>query len=164
MRLVWLPAAAAMMTLTAPAMARDSLGVFETWAAFRDPASGGAGPRCYAIAEPETASGPGHYATIAFWPRARVRAQFNARFPRAISLRHSVTLTLGGRRFALVVRGHSAWARDARMDAAIVAAMRSATAMSVAASDDAGRRMAASWPLRGAATAIDAAALGCARR
>jgi len=31
-----------------PAQARDSLGVFESWGAFRDPSV----PRCYAIAEP----------------------------------------------------------------------------------------------------------------
>ena len=49
------------------------------------------------------------------------------------------------------------------MDAAIVAALRNASAMSVSAIDAQGRTLSAGWPLQGAATAIDAAGLGCAR-
>ncbi|MEK6541088.1 MAG: hypothetical protein AABZ45_03095 [Pseudomonadota bacterium] len=46
------------------------------------------------------------------------------------------------------------------MDAAIVAAIRSNQGMSVSG----GGGTATTWRLRGAATAIDAAALGCAGR
>ena len=49
------------------------------------------------------------------------------------------------------------------MDAAIVAAMRSAGAMSVSARDAAGRRFTDRYSLAGAATAMDAATVGCAR-
>ena len=52
---------------------------------------------------------------------------------------------------------------DARMDAAIVAAMRSAPSMSVESRAETGGAIADTYRLRGAATAIDAAALGCAR-
>ena len=146
--------------LAAPAFARDSLGVFGSWGAFRDPET----PRCYAIAEPESASIAGGYATVGFWPAARVRTQIFLRFPRPLDPRRAPALTVGGQRFLLTARGAGAWARDARMDAAIVAAMRSATAMSVSAIGARGGTMTARWRLRGAATAIDAAALGCARR
>ena len=140
-----------------PAAARDSLGIFEDWAAFRDPARGSAPLRCYAIAEPERADGRDFYATISHWPAARVRGQFYIRLPRAT--RGTATLSIGSRRFTLTARGEGLWAADARSDAIIVAAMRSAGRMSVSAGG-----LSASWRLRGAATAIDAAALGCARR
>ena len=50
-----------------------------------------------------------------------------------------------------------------RMDAAIVAAMRSAPSMSVESGTATGGAIADTYRLRGAATAIDAAALGCAK-
>lgn len=75
-----------------------------------------------------------------------------------------VLLSLGERRFRLAAGEGDAWAADARMDAAIVAAMRSATSMSVSSVGRDGRPFADTYALRGAATAIDAAALGCVRR
>lgn len=153
-------ATALAITASSPALARDSLGVFGDWGAFRDPET----PRCYAIAQPERANIPGGYATVGFWPTDRVRSQIFLRFPRALDTRRAPALTIGSQRFLLSPRGAGAWARDARMDAAIVAAIRSATSMSVTAIGERGGTMTASWRLRGAATAIDAAALGCARR
>lgn len=152
------------LALCLPAQARDSLGVFDGWAAFRDPPRTGVAARCYAIAEPESANTDGLYATVSFWPQARVRGQVYFHFARPVSPRSPATLSLDGQRFVLSVRGTGTWARDARMDAAIVAAMRSATSMTVSAADTQGRTMSGRWALRGTATAIDAAALGCARR
>lgn len=48
------------------------------------------------------------------------------------------------------------------MDAAVVAALRSATRMSITARDESGRRFTDRYDLAGAATAIDAAVVGCA--
>lgn len=140
----------------ASASARDSLGVFEQWAAFRDPAQGQAPLRCYAIAQPVPESGQGGFATVGFWPQARVRAQFHIRLPGGTAAPATAFVSIDGRRFALVGRGAGLWAADARGDAAIVAALRGAQAMTVEAG---GYR--ASWALRGAASAIDSAALGC---
>ncbi|MEJ7928040.1 hypothetical protein WG908_14890 [Sphingobium sp. AN641] len=142
-----------------PAQARDSLGVFERWGAFRD----AGGPRCYAIAQPVSRSGARGFATIAHWPRQRIRGQVHFRLSRARAADAAVTLNVGDRRFTLVAGATDAWAADARADAAIVAAIRSGTSMSVQTIDRAGRAFADSYTLRGAATAIDAAALGCAR-
>ena len=146
--------------LALPAAARDSLGVFDAWAAFRDPPQRAAPLRCYAIAEPESANAPGGYATVAFWPQARVRGQFHVRLPAGVAAPTSAFLVIDGRRFALVGRGvgrgAGLWAADARGDAAIVAALRGARAMAVEAGN-----WRAAWPLRGAASAIDSAALGC---
>jgi hypothetical protein len=49
------------------------------------------------------------------------------------------------------------------MDAAILAAMRSAPQMTVSARDSRGRRFSDRYILEGAATALDAATVGCAR-
>ena len=71
-------------------------------------------------------------------------------------------LTVGSRRFVLTGNGVHGWASDARMDAAIIAAMRAAPSMSVESRSMTGGAIADTYRLRGAATAIDAAALGCA--
>jgi hypothetical protein len=150
---VWLGLALIVLSAT-PAAARDSLGIFGDWAAFRDPASRGAPLRCYAIAEPDEANARGIYATVGQWPAARVRGQIYFRLPNA--LRGTASLQVGSRRFTLTARDTGLWAADARSDAAIVAAMRGSLRMRLTAG-----RLSASWRLRGAATAIDAAALGC---
>ncbi|RHW18778.1 hypothetical protein D1610_01060 [Sphingomonas gilva] len=139
------------------ATARQSLGLFERWGAFSDP------QRCFAIAQPVRAR-EGGFASIASFPARGLRNQFHARLSRARSPRAQVTLSIGERRFQLVAGTTDAWAPDARTDAAIVAAIRSARSMSVESVDAKGRAYADTYALRGAATAIDAAAVACARR
>ena len=143
----------------APLAAKDSLGVFGEWGAFRDPAV----PRCYAIAAAQNARAGQPYASVGTWPRREVRGQLHVRLSRASAPSATISLSIGGQRFELTGGGGDAWARDRRMDAAIVAAMRSAGAMSVSARDAAGRRFTDRYSLAGAATAMDAATVGCAR-
>lgn len=147
--------------MTSPVAARTSLGSFDRWAAFRDENP----PRCFAIAEPVRGGGGRWrpYATVSTWPAARVRGQFHARLGRELRSGAPVTLVINDRRFALVSGGADAWAPDPRADAAIVAAMRSARSMSLASVAATGGGFVETYVLKGAATAIDAAALGCAR-
>lgn len=150
------------LVLAVPAKARDSLGVFESWGAFRDPAA----PRCYAIAEPAGRSGNGRwrpFASVGYWPKKGVRGQMHFRLSRERAPKTVVSLSIGERRFTLIAGGADAWAPDKRMDAAIIAAIRSGTSMSVQTTGKNGAAFADVYALRGAATAIDAAALGCAR-
>lgn len=152
----------AALGLASPTAARDSLGMFGTWGAFRDPAV----PRCYAIAmaEPSALSREFQpYAAIGTWPRQGERGQVHLRLSRRLAPGRQVVLWVGGQRFALAAGSADAWAQDRRMDAAIVAAMRSAPSMSVSAHDASGRSFGNSWQLEGAATAMDAATVGCAR-
>ncbi len=145
-----------------PLAAKDSLGVYSSWAAFRDPGT----PRCYAIAKPSSATTRRDYApfaSIATWPKSSVRNQLHLRLSREIADSATIRLTIGDKRFDLTGGGGDAWAKDPRMDAAIVAAMRSATRMSVRTRDKGGRAFTDRYQLAGAATAIDAALLGCAR-
>ena len=102
------------------------------------------------------------YAAIGTWPSRGVRGQLHLRLSRAVAAGSPVVLALGGQRYTLSAGGGDAWTQDKRMDAAVIAAMRSAGSMSVSARDAAGRAFANTYPLAGAATAMDAAAVGCA--
>ncbi|GGZ91148.1 hypothetical protein [Novosphingobium arvoryzae] len=151
----------ALAALASPALARDALGMFGEWAAFRDPAV----PRCYAIAKaaPSTLQRDYQpYADVAYWPRQGVRGQVHFRLSRKLAADAKITLSIGGQKIPLTGGGGDAWAVDKRGDAAIVAAMRSAREMTVSARDARGRGFSNTWQLAGAATAMDAAAVGCA--
>jgi len=149
------------LAVASPALARDALGMFGGWAAFRDPAA----PRCYAIAmaAPSTKSREFQpYADVAWWPRAQVRGQVHFRLSRKLAANAAIFLSIGGQRIVLVGGGADAWAPDKRGDAAIIAAMRSAREMTVSARDASGQGFSNTWTLDGAATAMDAATVGCA--
>ena len=148
------------LALQAAAAGRVQLGVFDRWGAFRDAAP----ERCYAIAEPFYRAPTRPFASVATWPSESARNQLHIRLSRARAPSAKVTLSIGERRFELVAGDSDAWAPDARTDAAIVSAMRDGRSMSVETVSARGAPYADIYPLRGAATAIDAAAVGCARR
>jgi len=143
--------------------ARDALGVFGRWGAFRDSQTA----RCFSIAEPTDPPKQDRqwrpFAAIGFWPRQNVRGQINIRLSRELAQGSGATLIAAGKRFQLIAGGADAWAKDQRDDAAIVAAIRSGGTMSVHGRAKTGSTVSDHYELRGAATAIDAAALGCAR-
>ena len=158
----WLIAAAVALGAAVPAMARENIGIYGDWGAFRDPAV----PRCYAIAKaaPSTMRRDYQpYATVATWPKRGLRNQIHFRLSRKLATNPRLGLRIGGKSFALTGGGGDAWAADAQANAAITAAMRSASSMTVSASGADGKRFSNTWRLGGAASAMDAAGLGCAR-
>ena len=143
------------------ASAKDSLGVYSQWAAFRDPGA----PRCYAIAQPSNPRLQPDYApfaSIGTWPSREIRNQLHIRLSRELANNPRILLTICSDAFELVGGGGDAWAQDARMDAAIIAAIRSGSRMSVSARAKSGERFVDRYDLDGVATAIDAAVVGCA--
>lgn len=88
--------------------------------------------------------------------------EFHARLRRMPRAGAAVMLHIGDQPFLLVARGNEAWSDGSLQDQAIIAAIRGATGMTVEARDAAGRRFIDPYSLDGAATAIDAAAAGCA--
>ena len=121
-------AAVVLVGLAAPALARDALGMFGDWAAFRDPAV----PRCYAIAKAAPSKLQRDYqpyADVAYWPKQGVRGQVHFRLSRKLAPKAPITLSIGGQKIALTGGGGDAWAPDKAGGAAIVAAMRSAREM-----------------------------------
>ncbi len=135
--------------------------MFGSWASFRDPQT----PRCYAIAMAAPSSKQRDfqpYADVAWWPRQQVRGQVHFRLSRKLQANAPIVLSVGDQKIALTGGGGDAWAPDKRGDAAVIAAMRSAANMTVSARDASGNGFSNSWDLSGAATAMDAAAVGCA--
>lgn len=149
-----------LLLFAAPLAARASLGVFDGWAAFRDAIP----TRCYAIAKAQGNPPAPAYATVSNWPEQKVRGAVHLVLSREVASSGSVRLSVGDKRFTLVAAGRNAWASDAREDAAIIAALRSAARMSVTAQTTKGGTFTDRYALTGAATAIDAAAVGCAQR
>ena len=154
--------ALALALAASPLAARDSLGMFADWGAFRDPAV----PRCYAIAKAAPSTMQRDYipyASVGTWPKRNIRGQIHFRLSRKLASDPRMSLVISGRRFAMAGGGGDAWSPDKATDAAIVAAMRSAGSMTISASDSRGRRFSNTYDLAGAATALDAATIGCAR-
>ena len=136
-----------------------SLGVFGLWGAFHD------GGRCYAIAEPvrQSVRGTQPYASVGNWPGRNVRGQLHIRLSGEQRAQSAVLLRIDGRSFQLTGQGWDAWAPDARADSELLAAMRTGIAMTVETRGANGRLIRDQYQLRGAASAIDAAALACLR-
>ena len=149
--------AAALVLAPAAALAKESLGVFGQWGAFRDVAAG----RCYAIAKPSRGAGS---AAVGVWPDRGVRGQVHLPpvAPRRIAGRDAVARDRKRSGSISSVRGRNAWTANRRADAAAIAAMRSEGSMRVMARGANGRRFTDRYLLDGVATAIDAARVGCA--
>ena len=157
-RLRFLLLSAAAVAVPAQA-APEAIGIFGQWGAFRDAS------RCYAIAEPPESrrrDGGRAFAAVGDWPGRNVRGQVHFRFARPKRPGSAVLLRIDDRTFQLIGGGADGWAPDAAADAAIVTAMRTGVAMSVETRSQGGGLMRDDYALRGAATAIDAAAIACA--
>jgi hypothetical protein len=144
--------------LAIPVLAKERLGAYQAWAAFKDPEI----PRCYAIGAPDETNGARGYISISFWPKQGVTHKIYVRLSRERSSNSGITITAGGRRFALLPDGNGGWGKDRAMDLAIIAAIRASQSLSVQSSGRNGGNIIDAYALRGAASAIDAAALGCA--
>lgn len=147
--------------MPASAQPRQSLGVFGTWGAFRSDG------RCYAITQPfdaPAAEGWRPFASVGHWPGRSRGGQLHVRLSRAKRDGSAVLLRIDGRSFQLRGGGRDAWAPDARADAEIQAAMRTGIDLVVETRSTRGQLIRDRYRLRGAATAMDSAAIACAPR
>ena len=149
-----------LLAVAAPAAAQTrSLGIFGMWGAFRGD------DRCYAITQPFQAPAPEQwrpFVAIGHWPSRHIGAQVHVRLSREKRPGSAVLLRIDGRSFQLRGGGRDAWAPDARADADIMTAMRTGIEMVVETRSTRGLAVRDHYRLRGAATAMDAAALACA--
>lgn len=156
--------ALALALLPAMAQAKDLINIFSGWAVFSQ--NDGGGKHCYAIAQPtelvgrDSLKGNSSF-IVGFWPQRAQNYQIYVRFSRERSSNSVVTLSAGGRRFRLDGNRVEAWSKDKRMDMAIIAALRGSASMSIESIGRDGRAIVDAYKLRGAATAIDAAAFAC---
>jgi hypothetical protein len=150
------------IAMAAPAAAQpQSLGIFGSWGAFQG------GGRCYAIAEPFEAPAPlgwHAFAAVGHWPARPGGGQLHIRLSREKRQGSAVLLNIDGRSFQLLGGGRDAWAPDPRADQEIQAAMPTGSDMAVETRSTDGLLVRDHYRLRGAATAIDAAAIACRRR
>ncbi|HEY0028061.1 MAG TPA: hypothetical protein VGC35_09345 [Allosphingosinicella sp.] len=102
------------------------------------------------------------FASVGWFPAQGVRGQLHIRLAEPKRQGSAVLLRIDQRTFQLTGGGADAWAPDGRADAEIVAAMRSGLEMTVETRNVRGGLMRDSYQLRGAATALDAAAIACA--
>ena len=131
------------------------------WGAFRD------AERCYAIAEPFRSPRPEAwrpFVAIGHWPGRRISGQLHVRLSREKRAGSAVLLRIDGRSFQLRGGGRDAWAPDPRGDDEIMTAMRTGIELVVETRSTRGGLVRDQYHLRGAATAMDAAALACAPR
>jgi len=139
----------------------QSLGIFGSWGAFQG------GGRCYAITEPfeaPPALGWQAFASIGHWPGRRGGGQLHIRLSREKRQGSAVLLNVDGRSFQLLGGGRDAWAPDPRADQEIQAAMRTGMEMAIETRSTEGLLVRDHYHLRGAATAMDAAAVACVPR
>ncbi len=130
------------------------------WGAFRN------GGRCYAITQPlrgPQAEGWRPFVAVGHWP-GRAGGQLHVRLSREKREGSAVLLRIDGRSFQLSGTGREAWAPDARADADIQAAMRTGLDLVVETRSVRGALIREQYRLRGAATAMDAAAIACLPR
>src|SRR4051812_42381801 len=144
-----------------PAQAEpQAVGIFGQWGAFREVA------RCYAIAQSSVVrrrDAGRAFASVSDWPGRNIRGQVHFRFARPKRPGSAVLLRIDDRTFQLIGGGADGWAPDAAADAEIVTAMRTGVAMSVETRSATGGLLRDAYHLRRAATAVDAAAIACAR-
>lgn len=149
--------------VAAPAAAqRQAIGIYSRWGAFEEKEP----LRCFAMAEPDRALKARDwkpFVTISF-DGARAPGQIYFRLSRVKREGSAVLLKIDGRPFQMLAGGADAWAPDRGADGEIVAAIREGVDMVVETRSGRGILVRDRYKLRGAATAIDAAALACARR
>jgi hypothetical protein len=139
----------------------QSLGIFGSWGAFQ------ANGRCYAITEPfeaPPALGSQAFASVGHWPGRRGGGQLHIRLSREKRQGSAVLLKIDGRSFQLLGGGRDAWAPDPRADQEIQGAMRTGMEMAIETRSTEGLLVRDHYHLRGAATAMDAAAVACVPR
>ena len=147
--------------LVSPVAAQQqALGTFAQWGAFREPG------RCFAIAQPTRSPRPQGwqpFIAVSTWPARGVKGQVHVRLSRQKRPGSAVLLRIDDRTFQLVGGGVNAWAPGPAADREIGAAMRTGVHMVVETRSVRGGRVRDYYQLQGAATAMDAAAIGCAR-
>ena len=149
-----------LLVATPVAAERQVVGIFSQWGAFQEKG------RCFAIARPDRGAGGSEaeaFASVGYWTERKAGAQVHFRLGRDMRTGAAILLRIDDDTFQLIGAGVNAWAPDARADAAIVAAMRRGIGMTIESRSARGGLIREAYRLRGAATAIDAAAVACAR-
>lgn len=114
-----------MLVQTPAVAARETIGIFGDWGAFKQRDS------CYATSAPVQSSGRRKgivYLTVSLWPGQASAPQVMVAAGSDVS---AVNLRVAGQGFHPVPRGEQAWMPDSRGDQLLIAAMAAANTLSV---------------------------------
>jgi hypothetical protein len=148
-------------TVTAPVLAKESLGIFGDWGAFRDKRGGTV---CYVVSAPSASTGKGRRSgqlVVSRWPGRVTSAQVMIGAGSDIQ---NASLRVNGQSFKLVARGEFAWLADAEGDALAVAALSGGRQASVDGKTTRGNRFNDSYTLSGLGEALATAQKACGSR
>lgn len=144
------------------AQAKENLVVSARWAAFSE-----AKPhRCYAVTMARSVAfkqqdGVQPALGVVVWPERNIKMQLYIKLSSQRQPGTPLRLHINGGRFDLVSAGYNAWAADAASDQAFVDALRMGGVVAVVGTGRDGKAIRDVYSANGAATAIDAARLGC---
>jgi hypothetical protein len=140
--------------MATPALARDSLGVFGDWGAFKQRGS------CYATTASTSASqgrkGPA-YLTVTLWAGNRAPQVMLGLGTAAKSVR----LTTGGQGFTPSIRGEAAWMPDSQGDGLLLQALLASSSASASMISPRNNRLTDRFSLTGLNEAWRAARAAC---
>jgi hypothetical protein len=148
----------AAFSLAAPAWAKESLGVFGEWGAFRDKRGSTV---CYVVSAPVASSGKGRAApqlVVSKWPRQNISVQVMAGTG---TVAQSASLNIGGRSFKLSTRGEGGWLPDSAGDTQAFAALAASGTAIVSGRSARGNKFNDSYALTGFSDAWAAAQKAC---
>lgn len=156
-------AAAITLLLLLPSAARAKvveIGVYGDWRAYRD------GPVCYMGSEPKKAEGKYKardqpYVFISHRPKDKSLGVIEVGAGYTYKKGSDTDLAIGDKSFRLFTDGANAWARDAKTDQALVAAMKGGKAMVVKGTSSRGTLTTDTYSLAGFTAAYAAIGKAC---
>ena len=152
------------LAAAAPAMAQSArvLGDFRDWSSYA--ADDGSGTLCFAMSKPkstEPAAGGEAYLYITNRPGEDVVSEFNVVAGYTFQTGSVATVRVGGQSFPLFTQGDAAWLDDAGQSAALAAAIRAGSSMTVEGTNASGARVVQNYSLSGATAAQQAIGAEC---
>ena len=152
------------LAVAAPAMAQSArvLGDFRDWSSYA--ADDGSGTICFAMTKPKTTepSTEGQaYLYITNRPGEDVVSEFNFVAGYTFQTGSVASVTVGGQSFALFTQGDAAWLDDAGQSAALAAAIRAGSSLSVQGTNATGAQVVQNYSLSGATAAQQAIGAEC---
>lgn len=147
-----------------PALAQSArvLGDFRDWSSYA--ADDGSGTICFAMTKPKTsdpASEGQGYLYITNRPGEDVVSEINIVAGYTFQTGSVATISVGGQSFALFTQGDAAWLDDSGQSAALAAAIRAGSSLTVQGTNAAGTQVIQNYSLSGATAAQQAIGAEC---
>jgi hypothetical protein len=156
--------ALALVLAATPVMAQSArvLGDFRDWSSFA--ADDGSGTICFAMTKPKTSDPAAEgqaYLYITNRPGEDVSGEFNVVAGYTFQTGSVATVSVGGQSFSLFTQNDAAWLDDSGQSAALAAAIRAGSALTVQGVNAAGTQVIQNYSLSGATAAQQAISAEC---